>query len=63
MTLRIPTGRNASGLLMYTNHNIDLVSRPAIEYNIGYKNFMAGFVDNPYGTDEIYFITRGKITF
>lgn len=63
MTMRIPTGRDANGTLIYANHNIDLVSRPAIEYNVGYKNITAGFVDNPYGTDEFYILTRGKITF
>lgn len=63
MTLRIPTGRDANGALTYANHNIDLASRPAIEYNVGYKNITAGFVDNPYGTDEFYILTRGKITF
>ena len=63
MTLRIPTGRSANGALTYANHQIDLASRPAIEYNIGYKNIMAGFVDNPYGSDEFYILTRGKITF
>lgn len=63
MTMRIPTGRDANGTLTYANHNIDLVSRPAIEYNVGYKNITASFVDNPYGTDEFYILTRGKITF
>lgn len=63
MTMRIPTGRDTNGTLIYANHNIDLVSRPAIEYNVGYKNIMAGFVDNPYGTDEFYMIARGKFTF
>lgn len=63
MTLRLPTGRSANGALTYANYDINLASRPAIEYNIGYKNIVAGFVDNPYGTDEIYMIARGKFTF
>ena len=63
MTLRLPTGRTANGALTYANHQIDLASRPAVEYNIGYKNITAGFVDNPYGTDEIYMIARGKFSF
>lgn len=63
MNLRLPTGRDNNGTLTYANHEINLVSRPAIEYNIGYKNLTAGFVDNPYGTDEFYIITRGKISF
>ena len=63
MTLRLPMGRAVDGTLTYSNHTIDLASRPAIEYNIGYKNITAGFVDNPYGTDEFYMVTRGKISF
>lgn len=63
MTLRLPTGRNANGILTYANHQIDLASRPAIEYNVGYKNITAGFVDNPYGTDEFYILARGKFVF
>lgn len=63
MTLRLPTGRQPNGNLTYTSHHIDLASHPAIEYNIKYKTVSAGFVDNPYGTDELYILTRGKIIF
>ncbi|MBQ8473974.1 MAG: S8 family serine peptidase [Alphaproteobacteria bacterium] len=63
MNLHIPVGRNNNGTLLYTDHTIDLSARPAMEYNIGYKNITAGFIDNPYGTDEFYIFTRGKITF
>ena len=63
MNLRLPTGKNANGTLTYTNHQIDLASRPAIEYNVEYKNITAGFVDNPYGSDEFYILARGKFNF
>ena len=63
MNLRLPTGRNANGTLTYTNHQIDLTSRPAVEYNVEYKNITAGFVDNPYGSDEFYILARGKFQF
>ena len=63
MNLRLPTGRNANGALTYANHQIDLASRPSVEYNVEYKNITAGFVDNPYGTDEFYILARGKFNF
>ena len=63
MYLNTPTGRRSNGKYIYTNHKINLVDTPAIEYNASYKFITAGYVDNPYGRDEIYAIARGKINF
>lgn len=63
MYLNIPTGRRTNGEYTYANHKINLVDTPAIEYNASYKFITAGFVDNPYGRDEIYAITRIKTIF
>ncbi len=63
MNMRLPSGRNANGTLMFNDYQIDLASRPAIEYSVGYKNITAAFVDNPYGTDEFYILAKGKLTF
>ncbi len=63
MNLRTLSGRRSDGEFMFTNNTLDLQTRPSVEYNLTYKNLTAGFVDNPYGTDEIYVITRGKFVF
>lgn len=63
MNMRLPSGRNVNGTLLYNDYQIDLASRPAIEYSVGYKNLTATFVDNPYGTDEIYVLAKGKLKF
>ena len=63
MNMRLPSGRIADGTLLYNDYQIDLASRPSIEYSVGYKNITATFVDNPYGTDEFYILTKGKLVF
>ncbi|MBQ2017480.1 MAG: S8 family serine peptidase [Alphaproteobacteria bacterium] len=63
MYLDTPTGRRTNGEYTYTHHQINLTDTPSIEYNAAYKFITAGFVDNPYGRDEIYAIAHGKIIF
>ena len=63
MYLSTPTGRRTNGEYTYTKHQINLADTPSIEYNATYKFVTAGFVDNPYGRDEVYAIARGKINF
>lgn len=63
MNLRLPTGRADSGDILYNDYEINMRSRPAIEYSISYKSITASFIDNPYGTDEFFILTRGKISF
>lgn len=63
MYLNTPTGRRANGEYTYHNHKIDLAGAPAVEYSATYKFITAGFVDNPYGTDEIYALARGTVKF
>ncbi len=63
MSMRVPTARLADGRIIFSDHDIDLSTAPAMEYSIGYKFLTAGFVDNPYGTDEIYFLAKTKIRF
>lgn len=63
MTLRVPTGRAATGDITFENHKIDLSARPSIEYAAQYKFITTAFVDNPYGDDEFYVLVRGKIAF
>lgn len=63
MTLRTPISRSNTGQLNYTNYNINLVGRPAIEYMVQRGFLTAGFVDNPYGTDELFILAKTKINF
>ncbi len=63
MTLRLPTGRTSDGTILYQDACIDMTGRPAVEYSIGYKNISASFIDNPYGTDEFFIMTRAHIQF
>ena len=63
MYLRTPTGRRIDGEYTFTNHTIDMATRPSIETSISYKFMTAGFVDNPFGTDEVYVIAKTKLQF
>ncbi len=63
MTLRLPVARAANGAMIYNDATIDMAATPSVEYSVGYKFMSAGFIDNPYGTDEVYFMARGKFTF
>lgn len=63
MNLRLPSGRAHNGDILYQNYSLDISSKPVIEYSISYKNIYAGFIDNPYGTDELFILTKGSIRF
>lgn len=63
MDLNIPVGRAPDGAYMFQSHNLNLADRPSIELVAQYKFLTAGFVDNPYGTDEVYMLATGKFTF
>ena len=63
MNLRTPVGRTATGAILYNDYAIDMRTRPSIEYSISYKSITASFVDNPYGTDEFFILTRGRMAF
>ena len=63
MYLHTLSGRNANGDYVFQNHKIDMATRPSVEYSASYKSVTMGFVDNPYGTDEFYILTKGKISF
>ena len=63
MHLNIPTGRSINGDYTFARQTIDLASRPSVEFSASYKFMTAGFVDNPYGTDEIYMLAKTKLQF
>ena len=63
MTLRLPTGRMTSGEIIFDDYKIDLVARPSIEFTGKYKFLTVGFVDNPYGTDELFIVGKWKLEF
>lgn len=63
MHLYTPTGRAIDGQYTYSAHTINLSTRPSVEYSASYKFMRAGFVDNPYGTDEFYIVAKTKVLF
>ena len=63
MYLNTPTGRSNDGAYQFTQHTIDMASRPSIEFSASYKFMTLGFVDNPYGTDEIYMLAKTRLQF
>ncbi len=63
MNLHLPTGRADNGAIIYNDYAVDMRTRPSIEYSVSYRAFTASFVDNPYGTDEFFIMTRGRIKF
>lgn len=64
MTMHTPVGRMADGTIVYNDYTIDLsATRPSVEFTAKYKFLTAGFVDNPYGTDELFVVGRWNIRF
>ncbi|MCM1225364.1 MAG: S8 family serine peptidase, partial [Lachnospiraceae bacterium] len=63
MQITTPIGRNRQGDILYTQNSVSLTSRPALEYTASYKYLTAGFVDNPYGTDEIFIVAKTRVKF
>lgn len=63
MRLRTPIGRDRYGQITYTDTDINLATRPAVEYAVRYKFMTLAFVDNPYGTDELFVVAKGKYKF
>ena len=63
MNIALATGRAANGNVLFTNYDVNMVTKPAFEYTLSYKNISAGFVDNPYGKDEIYVLAKTRLVF
>ena len=63
MQLHLATGRNSAGATTYQDFGIDMASKPAVEYMANYRFLTAGFVDNPYGSDEFYVFAKTKMAF
>ena len=63
MKLHLATGRDARGAITYSDFNIDMAGKPAIEYTANYRHLTAGYVDNPYGNDEFYIFAKTKFAF
>ncbi|MCQ2581626.1 MAG: S8 family serine peptidase [Alphaproteobacteria bacterium] len=63
MTMTLATERLRDGSIQFDNYNFDLSTKPTFEYALSYKNITAGFVDNPYGKDEIYILAKTHLMF
>lgn len=63
MYMRLPSGRGADGVITYDTYKIDMATRPALEYSVGYKYLTATFVDNPYGRNEFFVMATRALKF
>jgi len=63
MQLHLASGRNSAGKITYNDYKIDMTSIPAIEYTANWNFLTAGFIDNPYGQDELYVFAKTKFAF
>ncbi len=63
MQITTPVGRDRQGQILYTQNSVELTTRPALEYTATYKYLTAGFVDNPYGTDEFFIVAKTRFEF
>lgn len=63
MTMHLPVGRAPDGTIIYGDYTADLVTRPSIDISAKYKFITVGFVDNPYGTDELYMLGTWRLQF
>ena len=63
MSLNIPVGKTNNGQIIYGNANIDLATRPSVEYTAKYKMLSATFVDNPDYENEFFIMAKTKFAF
>lgn len=63
MQITTPIGRDRWGQILYTQNSVSLATRPVLQYTASYKYLTAGFVDNPYGTDEIFIVAKTRFKF
>lgn len=63
MYMNLPVGMNNDGKMMYSNTNINLATRPSVEYTVKYGALSATFVDNPDFQNEVYLMAKTKFAF
>ncbi len=63
MKMHLPVGRAPDGTIIYGDYTADLVTRPSVDISAKYKFMTVGFVDNPYGTDELYMLGTWRLQF
>ncbi len=63
MNLHTASGRTSNGTIIFNDYQINMATAPSIEYTANYRFLTAGFVDNPYGSDECYIFAKTKLKF
>lgn len=63
MYLNIPVARANNGQMVYSTANIDLATRPSIEYTAKYKYLSATYVVNPLYENEFFVMAKTKLAF
>ena len=63
MYLNVPVARANNGQMVYSNANIDLSTRPSVEYTVQYKYLSATYVSNPDFENEFFVMAKTKLSF
>lgn len=63
MYLNTPVGRANNGEMIYQKSKINLISTPSTEFNIKYKSFQIGYIQNHDIKDEFYIMAKTKFMF
>gem|GEM_PF-4876506 len=49
--------------MLYNQTNINLKTKPSVEYSVKYKNIYAGYINNYDYQDEFFIMAKTKFTF
>ena len=63
MSLYVPVARANNGHIVYNDANINLATKPSMEYTVKYNNLTATYINNPDWKDEVFIMTKFKKTF
>ena len=63
MYMNLPIGRANDGQMLYNQTNINLKTKPSVEYSVKYKNIYAGYINNYDYQDEFFIMAKTKFTF
>ena len=63
MCLNVPVARANNGQMVYSDIDIDLASRPSVEYTAKYKFLSATYVNNPMYQNEFFIMAKTKLAF
>lgn len=63
MYMNIPIAKTNDGTILYDNVNVNLATKPSIEYTVKYKYLSATYINNPDYQDEFFVMAKTKFAF